>query len=109
MIVEVKGGSGECLSTGCEVDLNLSCPAELRVDSGGACRSACEAFGADQFCCSGVYASPKSCQPSAYSQVFKSACPRAYSYAFDDATSTFTCTGADYVLTFCPSAGPHGR
>ncbi|KAE8655024.1 Pathoproteinsis-related protein 5 [Hibiscus syriacus] len=25
-------------------------------------------------------------------------------YAFDDATSTFTCTGADYTITFCPNA-----
>ncbi|KAI9201647.1 hypothetical protein LWI28_026660 [Acer negundo] len=24
-------------------------------------------------------------------------------YAYDDATSTFTCTGADYTITFCPS------
>uniref|UniRef100_J3LCG7 Phytocyanin domain-containing protein n=1 Tax=Oryza brachyantha TaxID=4533 RepID=J3LCG7_ORYBR len=36
---------------------------------------------------------------------FKNACPRAYSYAYDDATSTFTCTGGDttYAITFCPS------
>ncbi|KAL2499336.1 Pathogenesis-related thaumatin superfamily protein [Abeliophyllum distichum] len=31
------------------------------------------------------------------------ACPRAYSYAYDDKTSTFTCVGADYLITFCPS------
>ncbi|KAL0360532.1 UNVERIFIED_CONTAM: Thaumatin-like protein 1 [Sesamum radiatum] len=35
--------------------------------------------------------------------MFKNACPRSYSYAFDDATSTFTCSGADYTITFCPS------
>ncbi|CAI0382627.1 unnamed protein product, partial [Linum tenue] len=34
----------------------------------------------------------------------RSACPRAYSYAYDDASSTFTCGGADYVITFCPSS-----
>ncbi|CAN1276471.1 Thaumatin-like protein 1 [Linum perenne] len=34
----------------------------------------------------------------------KAACPRSYSYAYDDATSTFTCTGADYTVTFCPSS-----
>ncbi|GAA0186448.1 hypothetical protein LIER_33736 [Lithospermum erythrorhizon] len=38
-----------------------------------------------------------------YSQLFKSACPKSYSYAYDDASSTFTCTGADYTITFCPS------
>uniref|UniRef100_M8CCG5 Thaumatin-like protein n=1 Tax=Aegilops tauschii TaxID=37682 RepID=M8CCG5_AEGTA len=36
---------------------------------------------------------------------FKTACPRAYSYAYDDATSTFTCAGgvSAYAITFCPS------
>ncbi len=38
----------------------------------------------------------------------KQACPTAYVYPFDDATSTFTCgrasnaTGVAYVVTFCP-------
>ncbi|KAM0972716.1 hypothetical protein ACFX13_016397 [Malus domestica] len=35
--------------------------------------------------------------------MFKSACPRSYSYAYNDVTSTFTCSGADYIITFCPS------
>uniref|UniRef100_M8BCU8 Thaumatin-like protein 1 n=1 Tax=Aegilops tauschii TaxID=37682 RepID=M8BCU8_AEGTA len=35
------------------------------------------------------------------------ACPRSYSYAFDDPTSTFTCAGGpDYTVTFCPGATP---
>jgi hypothetical protein len=25
----------------------------------------------------------------------------AYSYAYDDATSTFTCHGANYLIRFC--------
>ncbi|GFZ10423.1 pathogenesis-related thaumatin superfamily protein [Actinidia rufa] len=33
------------------------------------------------------------------------ACPRAYSYAFDYKSSTFTCAGADYHITFCPPPG----
>ncbi|KAH0973543.1 hypothetical protein GBA52_025699 [Prunus armeniaca] len=41
-----------------------------------------------------------------YSQLFKSACPKSYSYAYDDASSTFTCTGADYTITFCASLLP---
>ncbi|KAG5123886.1 hypothetical protein JHK82_030623 [Glycine max] len=36
--------------------------------------------------------------------MFKAACPRSYSYAYDDATSTFTCSGVDYTVTFCPSS-----
>lgn len=104
MAVEAKGGSGACGLTGCVSDLNRSCPAELRVGEGQACKSACEAFGNPEYCCSGAFGSPATCKPSVYSEMFKSACPRSYSYAYDDATSTFTCTGADYTITFCPSS-----
>ncbi|KAH0455502.1 hypothetical protein IEQ34_015534 [Dendrobium chrysotoxum] len=101
---------GNCTATGCLVDLNGLCPSNLKVilsDSGGqsvACKSACDAFGKPEFCCSGAYGNPNTCKPSSYSQIFKNACPRAYSYAYDDATSTFTCpTGVNYIITFCPS------
>lgn len=104
MIVEASGGSGGCATTGCLVDLNQRCPPELQVAGGGACRSACEAFGSPEYCCSGAYATPDKCKPTAYSELFKSACPKAYSYAYDDASSTFTCAGADYTITFCPSS-----
>ncbi|GLU04587.1 hypothetical protein SLE2022_217250 [Rubroshorea leprosula] len=104
MIVEPSGGSGTCQPTGCVNDLNRMCPKELRVGSGDACKSACDAFGNPEYCCSGAYGSPAICKPSMYSEIFKSACPRSYSYAYDDATSTFTCTGADYTITFCPSS-----
>ncbi|RDX72367.1 hypothetical protein CR513_48159, partial [Mucuna pruriens] len=108
MIVEPQGGTGagNCTATGCVVDLNAPCPTELKVMSSGegvACKSACEAFDDPQYCCSGAYASPDTCKPSSYSQFFKSACPRAYSYAFDDGSSTFTCASADYTITFCPT------
>jgi hypothetical protein len=99
-------GGGNCMTTGCMVDLNAACPTELKVMSNGggvACKSACEAFGDPQYCCSGTYASPDTCKPSSYSQFFKSACPRAYSYAYDDGTSTFTCDSTDYIISFCPS------
>ncbi|KAH9694766.1 hypothetical protein WN943_024125 [Citrus x changshan-huyou] len=106
MIVESSGGSGLCSTTGCSTDVNQQCPAELRVGEGDACKSACEAFGSAEYCCSGAFNTPATCKPSVYSQVFKSACPKSYSYAYDDATSTFTCTGADYTVTFCPSSSP---
>ncbi|CAE6150598.1 unnamed protein product [Arabidopsis arenosa] len=104
MIVEVAGGSGQCASTGCTSDLNTQCPAELRFGDGDACKSACEAFRSPEYCCSGAYATPSTCRPSVYSEMFKAACPRSYSYAYDDATSTFTCAGGDYTVTFCPSS-----
>ncbi|KAL2249981.1 UNVERIFIED_CONTAM: Thaumatin-like protein 1 [Sesamum indicum] len=108
MLVVPQGGSGvNCSNTGCVFDLNGACPSDLRVTSsdgeGVACKSACEAFRNDQYCCRGAYGTPDACKPSQYSQAFKNACPHAYSYAYDDRTSTFTCTAADYVITFCPS------
>ncbi|KAK6946408.1 Thaumatin family, partial [Dillenia turbinata] len=106
MMVEPSGGSGLCGSTGCPADLNRACPSELRASEGDACMSACEAFGTPEYCCSGEYGTPDKCKPSVYSEMFKTACPRSYSYAYDDATSTFTCSGADYTITFCPSSSP---
>ncbi|XP_078152038.1 pathogenesis-related thaumatin-like protein 3.5 isoform X2 [Carex rostrata] len=112
LVVPQSGsGGGNCTTTGCLVDLNSACPMDLKVvlqtEGGGsenvACKSACEAFGSAQYCCSGEYGNPNTCKPSAYSQFFKNACPRAYSYAYDDATSTFTCASANYIITFCPS------
>lgn len=107
MLIVAKGGKGgNCSSTGCLLDLNGACPRELSVKRQGGgglgCRSACEAFGDPQYCCSGAFGTPDVCRPSAYSLFFKHACPRAYSYAYDDATSTYTCAGADYVIIFCP-------
>jgi hypothetical protein len=101
VVVEAAG----CPATGCVVDLNERCPSELSVAVGQGCRSACEAFGRPEYCCSGDFGNPDTCHPSTYSQAFKAACPRAYSYAYDDATSTFTCSGSDaYSVTFCPRA-----
>ncbi|XP_068646838.1 thaumatin-like protein 1b [Aristolochia californica] len=108
MTVVPQGGSGNCTTTGCLVELNGACPSDLRVQSADgsenvACKSACEAFNEPQYCCSGAYATPDTCKPSSYSEFFKHACPRAYSYAYDDSTSTFTCASADYTITFCPN------
>ncbi|XP_059293050.1 thaumatin-like protein 1b [Lycium ferocissimum] len=107
MLVTPQGGTN-CSATGCVVDLNGPCPSELKlIGSGGSecvtCKSACGAFGDPKYCCSGPYATPDTCKPTDYSEFFKSSCPRAYSYAYDDGTSTFTCASADYVITFCPA------
>ncbi|KAM0873593.1 hypothetical protein ACQ4PT_037978 [Festuca glaucescens] len=105
----VAEGAG-CGATGCSADLNGPCPPDLRVSgpdgNGIACKSACEAFGRPEDCCSGDFGTPAACRPSASSMFFKNACPRAYSYAYDDATSTFTCASgtASYLLVFCPTS-----
>ncbi|MCE3217074.1 hypothetical protein HAX54_010265 [Datura stramonium] len=112
MVAVPQGVNGGCNATGCLSNLNMGCPKELQVvdEYGGegnvvACKSACEAFGLDQYCCAGQFANPTTCQPSFYSTIFKNACPRAYSYAFDDGTSTFTCKADDYAIIFCPMNG----
>ncbi|VFQ75512.1 unnamed protein product [Cuscuta campestris] len=111
MQVAPKGGTGSCSVTDCPADVNSVCPPELRMTADGndqpvACRSACEAFGSAEYCCNGDHGTPDTCVPSEYAQAFKRACPLAYSYAYDDHTSTFTCTRADYVITFCASSSP---
>ncbi|KAH0690044.1 hypothetical protein KY289_017402 [Solanum tuberosum] len=111
MVATPQGIHGGCNATGCVSNLNMGCPKELQVvggDGGGnvvACKSACEAFGLDQYCCAGEFANPTTCRPSFYSSIFKRACPRAYSYAYDDGTSTFTCKASNYAIIFCPMNG----
>ncbi|XP_022753152.1 thaumatin-like protein [Durio zibethinus] len=97
-------GKGNCSMASCDSDLRKICPSELAFKANGkvvACRSACDVFNTDEYCCKGIYGNPAVCQPTYYSKKFKSACPTAYSYAYDDPTSIFTCSGADYVITFC--------
>ncbi|CAA6655445.1 unnamed protein product [Spirodela intermedia] len=103
---------GGCRAASCPADVNAACPSELQVvGSDGttvvACKSACDAIGDPVFCCTGEYGGAAACRPTVYSEVFKRACPLAYSYAFDDASSTFTCAAAatataGYLVTFCP-------
>ncbi|XP_020083905.1 thaumatin-like protein 1 [Ananas comosus] len=102
------GPPGSCSSTACAANIDGECPQELQYTSpsNGAvigCKSACLAFNTDQYCCRGAFGSPSTCKPTNYSQFFKNACPQAYSYAYDDSSSTFTCTGANYLITYCPN------
>ncbi|KAL6907994.1 hypothetical protein ACP4OV_002164 [Aristida adscensionis] len=101
----VGGGTG-CGVAGCGADLNACCPSALEVRDGegrvAGCRSACGAMGGERYCCTGEYGSPERCKPSVFSRVFKAVCPRAYSYAYDDATSLNRCKASRYLITFCP-------
>lgn len=103
----------DCGRAGCNSDLNSHCPAELAVRNGAgytvACSSACLHFNSDQYCCRGAFDKPQTCKsstwPKNYPAIFKQSCPDAYSYAYDDTSSTFTCHGAPktgYLITFCP-------
>ncbi|XP_045787144.1 thaumatin-like protein 1b isoform X2 [Trifolium pratense] len=112
MLIEPHGSGGNCTRAGCSVDLNGWCPTELKVkvavegeangEKSVACKSACEAFGDPLYCCSGAYATPQTCKPSSYSQFFKSACPRAYSYAYDDVQSSQGMENSHLEWTYGP-------
>jgi hypothetical protein len=105
-----------CTDAGCGVDLNPKCPAALQLRNGAGqivgCKSACEQFNTDQYCCRGAFGTPNTCRPNTwpvnYAAYFKSACPRSYSYAYDDPTSTFTCTNCSYQIIFGPVSGGGG-
>ncbi|KAK4738270.1 hypothetical protein R3W88_001967 [Solanum pinnatisectum] len=100
-----SGGTGNCSNIQCSSDINLQCPQELQVKTYDgttvACKSACFVFNKPEYCCTGEFNNPSTCKPTEYSQYFKNGCSDAYSYAYDDATSIFTCKGANYLITFC--------
>ncbi|GLT69251.1 hypothetical protein SLA2020_414140 [Shorea laevis] len=105
--VATLGGTGDCKPSNCPANVNAVCPTELQVKgsdgSALACKSACTAFKQPQYCCTDAFNKPETCPPSKYSKIFEDQCPLAYSYAYDDKTSTFTCFNApNYVITFCP-------
>ncbi|HEY4013906.1 MAG TPA: thaumatin family protein [Polyangiaceae bacterium] len=91
----------DCGAPSCAVDLNASCPAVLQDSADGAviacANDECRVLGGND-------ASSAVCTyPNQYTEFFKTACPTAYSYPSDDATSTFTCRGQnDYAVVFCP-------
>jgi len=98
-----------CRTTSCAANVNAGCPAALAVQGPKpdadiiGCKSACVVLKEPQYCCTGAYGTPQTCKPTDYSKYFKGKCPQAYSYAYDDPTSTFTCpTGGNYLITFCP-------
>ncbi|KAG2682806.1 hypothetical protein I3760_10G002000 [Carya illinoinensis] len=105
--VATQGGTGECKTSSCSSNVNAVCPTELQVKGSDgsvlACKSACTAFNQPQYCCTGDFSTPDKCPPTNYSMIFENQCPQAYSYAYDDQNSTFTCSGGpNYVITFCP-------
>ncbi|CAD6199682.1 unnamed protein product [Caenorhabditis auriculariae] len=106
VLIMTEGGNNCKIAGGCVKDINQECPAAMAVKGHNgntvACKSACLAFNTDEYCCRGAYGTPDKCHPNQYTQMFKDACPTAYSYAYDDGTSTFTCQpSANYVVQFC--------
>lgn len=113
--------------TGCTTDANALCQDSLYSDlqvtnpAGNviACKSACTMFegegyapdssAADPYCCPGgtAHGTSQTCQPDTWpadlssNKIFKQAEPFAYSYTYDDTTSTLSCAGScGYQITF---------
>lgn len=105
--IKPNGGSGVCHAPSCSANILASCPADLQVkDSSGkvvTCLSSCTKYQTDDTCCRGAHDTSATCPAPEGAKVFKSACPDAYSYAYDDGTSTWNCTNpSGYTITFCP-------
>ncbi|KAI9891491.1 MAG: hypothetical protein M1814_002614 [Vezdaea aestivalis] len=67
------------------------------------CYSACAKHNDPKDCCTGAYNGPTVCSPSLYSKNAKVVCPDAYSFAYDDRTSTFIVpAGGGAEVIFCP-------
>ncbi|XP_023310732.1 pathogenesis-related protein 5-like [Anoplophora glabripennis] len=101
------GGQYSCKKATCAHYINDDCPDALKLNTDSAvvgCKSACLAFNTDQYCCRNAYGTPDTCKssewPVDYPAFFKNACPDAYSYAYDDHKSTFTCKAEKYIITF---------
>ncbi|KAJ9585053.1 hypothetical protein L9F63_020608 [Diploptera punctata] len=98
----------DCGTAGCTANLDPGCPEQLKVygSSGSvvACSSSCTKYATDQYCCRNAYGTPATCNINDWAvnsaSYFKANCPGAYSYAYDDTTSTYTCTDSAYRITF---------
>lgn len=99
-------------------------------DCTGAHTGSCYTTGASDQCCGcpswsnggnvGPFPIANGCQQSnqkwaskvdPFAGAFKSSCPTAYSFQYDDPTSTFNCDGPGssplgYTVTFCPTGSP---
>lgn len=68
------------------------------------CFSACSKTNSPQDCCTGVYNSPSACKAPLYASMAKAICPDAYSYAYDDQSSTFIIpSGGGWGVRICPA------
>ena len=111
-------GSDNCTAQGICADTTCNakslCSPTLSCMSNSDCNT-----GAGYTCVGGACVPPTNCcgpynpqwltAMQTFATAFKTACPSAYSYQFDDPSSSFTCPnngqGVNYTITFCPSSG----
>ena len=85
--------------------LNAKCPpalAELKDGAGATteCRNQCGLPATRNIALCQTCTGSSSCVTNANSLAFKNSCPGAYSFSYDDATSTYVCRGADYQIQY---------
>ncbi|KAK2990493.1 hypothetical protein RJ640_004195 [Escallonia rubra] len=100
LVVPHGDDEADCMATAC-----VDAPDGPSERAGGACTTSCFAFGDPENCCIAVYAPTGTCKPSNYSSYFGSSCPWAFRYEDDDGKEknrAFSCSLADYHITFCP-------
>ncbi|KAL1200699.1 PR5-like receptor kinase [Cardamine amara subsp. amara] len=99
-VVPAQSSSRRCMSSSCVVDLNKTCPNDLKKLVEGktiGCSSACRKVNTSETCCSHDFKSKQKCKPTLYTQNFERVCPFT--------NRTFVCPNStDYVITFCPSS-----
>jgi Thaumatin family len=96
-------------SQGLQTSISDQCPVALlfqyKDNPAAGCMSACDRFLSPGFCCTSPNNTAETCSPTPYSKIFKALCPNAYSFAFDDPSSTFTLPSeftVSYEVAFCP-------
>ncbi len=96
----------DCVRIGCSFQNLANCPRDLKVMHKGlvvGCKSACARYNTDEACCRNQFDDPNKCKSSEFANYFKSQCPQAYSFAYNDQFSTYTCKSdnSGYDVTFC--------
>eukprot|EP00253_Pinus_taeda_P019560 PITA_19560 len=92
-----------CSATSCTSNITGICPAKLSASGG--CKSACDALGLQEYCCTSGYSSTLNCTATNYSLHFKQFCPQAKTYAADNNDVTFKCAAdTHYKVIFCNAA-----
>ncbi|KAJ9589772.1 hypothetical protein L9F63_027969 [Diploptera punctata] len=101
-----QGSGYHCTTADCSNDLNPNCPGDLQVTSGdgiSGCKSSCVVASSnndpnkDIYCCTGQNDKPDTgCTGGESATYFQDNCPNAYSFAYNDGSSTFTCDTGDY-------------
>ncbi|XP_022905192.1 uncharacterized protein [Onthophagus taurus] len=107
-LIRPVNGKGDCPTLQCKKDLNRNCPKDLRLYYSGfviGCKSACLLKNEPKYCCTESFG-PDRCNPNTWpsninsAKYFKANCPQAYSYAYDDKSSLYTCVANTYDVEF---------